>query len=330
MKTRKVQTDIKTYCDGISDIYPKYDKYLSLNNKISSYLLEIYYNKSIPKDINYNTYFDDFSSIELASEILESLSTDLKNRFLNYIENNDIYLSNNEMSATFIHETHVRSSVKRNNNIVDAISLIHEFMHYIHLEKYDDISYEDYYYFTEILGIFGDLYSIFYLINNKPELKCDVDSYLTETISSIAACADNTLPFGIIIEIYRKKHSLSKFALMKYIKENDISKKFMHVLDFYKDVEHFSYHEDVRYVFAFPIAFKISKALIEKNYKIYEYKEVFDKLPVTSPEKCLHMLNLDTFFENDEELEKVMNEMFETFINIYTKKDYKIKKYGEL
>lgn len=330
MKVKKVQTDIKTYCDVISDVYPKYGKYLLLNNKIASYLLEIYYNKSISKGINYNTYFDDFGSIELASEILESLSIDLKNRFLTYIENNDIYLSDNEISATFIHETSVKSSVKRSNNIVDAISLIHEFMHYIHLEKYDDISYEEYYYFTEILGIFGDLYSIFYLINNKPKLKSDVDSYLTETISSIASCADSTLPFGIIIEIYRNKHSLSKLTIMKYIKENDISKKFMHVLDFYKDAQHFTYHEDARYVFAFPIAFKISKDLIENNSKIYEYKEVFDKLPVTSAEECLHMLNLDTFFECDEELEKIMNEILETFINIYTKKDYKIKKYGDL
>ena len=260
MNTKK---EIKTYCDGMFDLYPRYSKYLSLNNKISDYILAIYYNKDISKNIEYKVTFDDYSSIQLASEILESISTDLRDKFIDCIRNKRIIFSDDSISATYLVEDYIMSSVKRTNTISDSINLIHEFMHHIHLEKYGNITYEEYYYFTEVLGMFGDFYSIFYIADNKKELYSDIESYLSETICSLAGCADRTLHFGIIMEIYKSKHSLSKFAFMKYIKENDISKKFMHVLEYFKDSDHYSYHEDVRCVFAFPLAYKMAKELYD-------------------------------------------------------------------
>ena len=330
MQTKRVQTDIKTYCDGVFDLYPRYNKYLSLNNKISDYILEIYYNENIEKKYKYVTDFDEFESIELACEIIGSISQDLKEKFIEYINDGGVHILDDCISGTYINNTKIESSIKKTNTIVDPITIVHEFMHYIHLEKYGDIYYEDYYYFTEILGLVGDFYSIFYLENNKPELFDDVKAYLSESICSLASFADRTLPFGMVLDIYKNKHSLSKLAFLTYMKTNKISMKFFNVLNHYKPNEHFNYHEDVRYVFALPIAYKISKDIFTKKYKFYEYKEVFDKLPCINVEKCLNILNLDSHFENDEALKLIMGEILTDFVNLYDKEKNKVKKYGDL
>ena len=43
MKINETENRIMNYCDNIFDIYPKYNKYLNLNNNISDYILAIYY-----------------------------------------------------------------------------------------------------------------------------------------------------------------------------------------------------------------------------------------------------------------------------------------------
>lgn len=324
MTSRKEKESIINYCDGMFDLYPKYNKYLTLNNSIANYILEIYYNDFLNKESNYQSYFDDQSSYDLAYEILNSISEELALKFKKCIEDNIIEYSDNCSSCTYLESEKIKCRINHTHKIIDSIAMIHEFFHYIHLEKYGEISYEEYYYYSEILGLVGDFYSTFYLINNKQELHDDVVAYLNDDITKLAMCSDEVIPFGTLLEVYKSKHSISKLALKKYIKEHNLSKKFINVLDYYKDADHYNYHEDARYVFSFPIALIISLDLINNPTSYYRYKEVFNLLPHISAEEALHNLGLNKYLEDENELSNIMNTINNTLLSIIDN-DVKVK-----
>ena len=147
------------YCNELFDTFPKYKKYLRLNNVISDYVLDMYYKKVVPKELVYETSFTNEESISLARLILSSLSDKLAIKFDEYLKDKRISFSNLDFSYTTNRNNRIECVIKNTNNISDPINIVHEFLHCIHLEKLEDINLEEYYYYTEIMGLIGDIYS---------------------------------------------------------------------------------------------------------------------------------------------------------------------------
>ena len=322
---KKNGNSIKDYCKELLDTYPKYEKYLSLNNVISEYVLSIYYSDDISKEYDYKEKFTNEQSIMLSKEIINSISYKLSTIFDNYIENGSITFSKEKISHTSILNGKIKSIINQRNTICDSITLVHEFLHCIHLEKYNDISKEEYYFYTEIMGMIGDFYSIIYLFNNKKYIK-EVQNYLIETINKLAICADEVLPFGLLLDVYIKNNDISKNLLVKYIEDNNISKDFINVLEHFNN-EEYNYHDDTRYIFAFPLAFIISSNLFDDKLKS-EYIGLFNQLPDISVDQLLNKLKIDLFFNDEDELSLVMKYIYTLFVDILS--DKKVKKIGEI
>ncbi len=316
MTSRKDKENIINYCDGVFDLYPKYSKYLTLNNYIATYILDIYYSIFKNSESEYTCYFDDVTSYELSYEILSSLSDDLALKFKNYIDSNIIEYNDDYKTGTYLEDGNIKCRINHTHKIIDSITMIHEFFHSLHLEKYGEISYEDYYFYCEILGLVGDFYSIFYIINSKNELHDDIISYLNEYIKKLAAISDESLSFGTLLEVYKEKHSISSFSIKKYVKEHNLSKKYTHLLELYKNTENFNYHEQARYIFSFPISLMISIDLINNPTSYYKYKEVFDLLPHISAEEALHKLGIDKYLNDEKELCNIMKVIYNNLLKI--------------
>lgn len=323
MKINETENRIMNYCDNIFDIYPKYNKYLNLNNNISDYILAIYYSNKIPKNLEYSNYFTNEQSILLAREIIGSILPDLVTKYDKYIYENRIKFEDIDYSLTTNKDGEIESVIRISNTLEQPINILHEFMHCIHLEKFNELSYEEYYYYTEIMGMIGDIYSVFYLIKNNIS-KEDSYVYLCDIMNKMAQNADSVLSFGKIMDVYRTKKGLSKHNISNYIKENNISPKFINIIKKYNDVKDFRYHEEARYIFAFPIAFMISLDLISGN--IEKYKLAFNSLPYVKTDVLLHDLILDSHFNDEEQLDILMNNIYSDIVGLF--EDDKVKKLG--
>ena len=313
------------YCNELFDTFPKYKKYLRLNNVISDYVLDMYYKKVVPKELVYETSFTNEESISLARLILSSLSDKLAIKFDEYLKDKRISFSNLDFSYTTNRNNRIECVINSSNNISDPINIVHEFLHCIHLEKIEDINLEEYYYYTEIMGLIGDIYSPLYLIKNNKYVH-DSCTYISNIINTMAQVADSVISFGLLLDVYKSKKNLSDDSMIGYIKEHDLSLSFLDVFKNYSNQDDYTYHEDARYIFAFPISFIISKDIIDNN-TFNKYYTEFNKLPNIKVDIILDNLNIDYIYDENK-LDLVMNDIYKNIVDIF--ESQKVKKLGEL
>lgn len=334
MKREDLEMILKDYLYKLNKFCPYFIEYLELNNNIALYLLDIYDQGILPESREYQQVINKNDSILLAHEIISSISPNLGTKFIELINNQQIYFiskEEQEFSCTYGLDGISYSSVNDHNNICTTICLIHEFFHNIHLTKYNcDMTNADWFFHTEVFGLMGDLYSIFYLLNYKKELSSEVKNYLCEFFESIIACSDKCLITGTTIDIYTKKNSLSSNSIKEYIRENNLSKGYENILNLMSaEDDVYEYYKEVPYIFAFPVAFQLSaNLLIEQEYKQL-FVDMFEKVADIQPKEWFQKMKVFEHIEDSGVLHEVMNAYYTNMIDMY-KNNPKIKKIGEL
>lgn len=317
-----IENEIRENTEETFLFFPRYKRDLALNNFISYLIVQMYLENEI-REYDYETVFDECSTIELASEILESISSSLKKKFIKeYKAGNIIFIDNSETSYshTYVNGT-IKCKITQNKNIMDPITCVHEFLHLLHLETYNNnISEEEYYYFTEILGLVGDLYSIYYLAFIKKEYLNDIKGFSFNIINSMMGSAQESLFVGTVIDVYNKYQSLSDENISKYLKTCDTFEEDTDILELYCCLDEINYFECVRYVYGLPIALQISSDLIAGNKE--KYKGIFDKFKTTTPEEILKELSLDKHLTDRATLVEYISTVYDNFTSIF---DIKVK-----
>lgn len=335
MKREYLEITLKEYLDELYKFCPYFEEYLELNNNIASYLLDIYDRGIVPQSGEYQQEFDENASILLAHEILTSISPSLATEFLELIKHQQIYFISKEeqpFSCTYGLEGASYSSVNDHHNICTVICLIHEFFHNVHLDKYNgDMNNIEWFFYTEIFGLMSDLYSVFYLLREKKELESEVKNYLCMFFESVVACSDKCLLTGTIIDIYKKKQSLSSKAIKEYVKERGLSKEAENILSLMNEEDDdYEYVKEVPYIFAFPVAFQLAaNTLLDLEYKS-KFVEMFDKIATYEPYEWLKVLDVSNHIDEPNMLYEVMNVFCLNLKDIYSVSNMKIKKIGEL
>lgn len=334
MKKKDLEAKLKDYLYELDKFCPYFEEYLELNNNIASYLLDIYEQGIVPQSEEYQQVINKNDSILLAHEIISSISSDLGTKFIELIKKQQIYFISKEeqdFSCTYEFDGISYSSVNDHDNICTTICLIHEFFHNVHLDKYNcDMTNADWFYYAEIFGLMGDLYSIFYLLNYKKELSSEVKNYLSMFFESMIACSDKCLITGTIIDIYNKKSSLSSFFIKEYIKENNLSKGYENILNLMSEEDDdFEYYKEVPYIFAFPVAFQLAaNLLIEQDYKQL-FTDMYEKIAEIPPKEWFQKMEAFEHTTDSNILHEVMNAYYNNMKDIYINNP-KIKKIGEL
>lgn len=326
---KKLEKSVNTYIKGLKKNFPRFDKYLKLCNEISSHVIDIYDAEIVPTDLEHSTYFRNIDSVSLAFEIINNISTELGMIFVEKINNKSIMLVKGEDSYTSVQNDIVYSKVEETNTFQDAIVLIHEFFHNVHLELYDnDINNEDFYFFTEIFGIFADIYSAYYLIYSRKEYIEDSKIFLSKVFNGVVGHSDVTLIKGTILDIYNEFKSLDDSSISNYVVKHNLPEAYLDILSFEKNVDNSVYHQSSIYVFAFPIAFNLAfNLLCIKDYSI-KFKDMFLNINKYNPEDWLHELELDTHLDDSDVLLNIMNNIYHNLKDVYYKK--KVKKIGEI
>lgn len=335
MERKYLEIKLKGYLDELYHFCPYFEEYLELNNTIASYILDIYYQSVVPPSVEYQQVYDKYSSILLAHEIISSISPSLGTKFMDLINQQNIYFISKEkqdFSCTYGLDGTSYSPVVDYNNICTVICLVHEFFHNIHLDKYNsDMNNSDWFFYTEIFGLMGDLYSVFYLLKEKTEIKSDIKNYLCQFFESIVACSDKCLLTGTIIDIYTQKKSLSVKAIKEYVQERGLSKESENILNLMpEEDDDYIYNVEVPYIFAFPVAFQSSANLLtDPEYK-HLFAHMFGKIADMPPKKWFETMGLFEHTVDPDKLHEIMNVYYTNMLDIYKLDDQKIKKIGEL
>lgn len=323
MVENELEEYVEMYSSEIYNSFPNLFKYLNYILVQAGYMEDIreYNQKYILDEHNYENKIDINCLLNICIEVLDTIDTSLKDKFILYLNNGTIDFNDNEdtISATQNDNNNLSINIKRNYNIEDILATIHEFFHGIHLEKYNLEFIDDWYIITEMFAITGELYTLFYLMD-KEFCTTDLEIYLNKFIESMFIHNYVTLENGLFIDLYYKMQSINKESLEQYIVMNNLPENYNEILtedDESADTDEFNYHESATYALAFPLSIILARRLLMdeeykkifmdvlRNINMYDIPTLFDKLGIKE------------YIENDDKLFELMN-----FINKYLTKKF--------
>ena len=327
IKRKRMEKYIQFFIYNFCKEYPFYLHNLNKNIELSKLLIELYRNLNIDECFNYQSKFDVLSTIELASEILESISPALKDKYLDEIKKGRIEYK--EAPYSFLECNDGKYNIVINteyDNITMAIASVHEFFHLLHLEQVQfNGDNENYYCYTEALGMSGEIYSLMYLYENRKEYLHDVLAYISELAFRLNNKANETLVDGVLISIYDEYDNLSIKSIKKYVKSFDIPKDYEKILS-YKDYAHLDYYDDVRYIYSLPQALVIAYRLFNEYDFKNDFCEILSELSEVRYVKWADR-HFNSYIESEDKLLELYNELIEIINNLFKSK---VKKIGEI
>ena len=327
MVENELEEYVEMYSSEIYNSFPNLFKYLNYILVQAGYMEDIreYNQKYILDEHNYENKIDINCLLNICIEVLDTIDTGLKNKFILYLNNGTIDFNDNEdtISATQNDNNNLSINIKRNYNIEDILATIHEFFNGIHLEKYNLEFIDDWYIITEMFAITGELYTLFYLMD-KEFCTTDLEIYLNKFIESMFIHNYVTLENGLFIDLYDKMQSINKESLEQYIVMNNLPENYNEILtddDESADTDEFNYHESATYALAFPLSIILARRLLmDEEYKKI-FMDVLRNINMYDIQTLFDKLGIKEYIENDDKLFELMN-----FINKYLTKKFTNKK----
>ena len=316
---------IDFFLNNFCKVYPFYINNLDKNIELTELLIDTYNTIYVPPMDNYITKFDKESSIELAYEVLESISPFLSNRYLKEIKDGVVKFGDYNFSGTVDENNKYSIYVHDEGNIVTPMISLHEFFHLLHLEKCEyKMDDENYYCYTEAIGMAADIYFIMYVVNNKKELLEDIKQVISEYYVRIYKLANESLIDGLLISIYKDKNKLSKKYINQYIEENKLNDNYKYIMN-RKERACLDYYENIRYIYSLPQALVIAYNL----YNDEAYRNNF--IDMINDLECMDYVKwADKYYNSYIEEDNLYNMFRLLRYNIYNlyKDDEKVKKLG--
>lgn len=324
---------IKNYCKELKEIYPRFFMYLHEQIDIADYFMEMYLKNVVSSELSYKTKFNELEQIELSKEIINSISSELLDRYNLELSKGNIIFNDNSKSFSYtnVENNEIKCHICKSDNISSSISAVHEFFHLLHLEKYsNNIADENYYFFTEIFGLVADFYSMFYLEFIKKEYVEDIKAYFSNFFGALTQISQMTLILGTIIDINETKGNINNDSINSYVTEKKLSKDFLEIEDFLDDYDINEYDEVSRYVFALPIAFIMSTELLTDSKSYLKYKNAFSDLENNNVEECMEEVGLLNHLKDKKYLQSLMDTMYINFEDLMQfEENNKVKKFKQ-
>ena len=328
IKRKRMEKYIKFFISNVCTEYPFYLDNLIDNINLTMLAIKFCNELDVPKDYDYEKEFTLEESINLACEILDSISCDLKDRLLLEIENENIEFTEGSFSYLEIKNGINIIYIKDSKNIATSLVLIHEFFHLLHLEQ---VNYEgennNYYCYTETLGISGDLYSFFYLLNNKEDLIDELKTYISHFINRMIIKVNDSFVEGFLVAVYNEEKSLSRKAISNYINKYNLSSSFLDILKNKPDAR-LDYYDDIRYIYSTPKAIVFSYNLYKEEYIRNNFTNIISDLSKMSYIEWENKY-INQYINNEEVYLNLVNKLLNEINKLYNK-DSKVKKIGEI
>lgn len=285
LKRKIIEGSCRTFLEESMEKYQFYLNNLKRNLELSKRTIELCRSFDFIFDIEYEHEFNIKETIKLVYEIISSINPILGKYFIEKIKDKTIIFRDYEYSYMTDEEGGIKIIIVPNKNIVTTVSLVHEFFHLIHLEKSNlKFKDEEYYCYTESLGMMGEYYALLYLFEKRPDLKNDIKMYINEDLIAMYKRGENTLRDGCLLDVYRNYGDLSKKSIELYVEKNKLSKDYLTMLK-YKYDTNFYYGDYIRYINSLPVSLSL-------GYQLYYDKEFKNNfLNIVSELKNMKFIN---------------------------------------
>lgn len=339
------------------------DNYLSLEEYVDNYNMAIY--ERYPKLINYINYINYFAYyfnwigetlseedklyninydyqnistlelIDICKKIISQFGTDYLYKFNKCLNDGSIELydaDEDTFSYTTVTDNHLSIYVDRTYTLEDVFKLIHEFFHFIHVEKFsDNFEDENCYIYTELFALMGEVYAILFLSENDL-YKNDSIQYLKRFFIQMYQHANCTLFQGFVIQVYDIFRSFEEDDLSLFFEVTNNPETLEYSFEYINDLDNFNYHEIANYILGiFPAILCAEKMINNKQY-IKTVKYLLENInQITSIEDMFKYLNIDNLLNDEDSMIKVVDYLYEKFNNLFSQDIIiKQKKLGEL
>lgn len=306
---------VDLYLKEVDEAFPLLIKYLDYNITVAAYIinmhLQLISDDLLTEDIVYKAKFDYYETIRLTIEILSSLSEEYKKIFIDELnKGNIVFDSEAEYSGTYVEDDAVKIIVQTEEDISDVFKLVHEFIHYIHLNSCDkNMNTENFYVYSEMFAMAGELYTFFYLFK-KNICSEDIKSYLKEYFFGLTEKADTVISNGIFLIVQKTNKELDFDLILKYIDDKYLPVEYKNLDQILDIIDEFLYHEEATYIFGFIFSYLIAKLMINSDENKDKFvrllnssgtvgsikiMEEFDLLKITKDEKLLYDITFDFY-----------------------------------
>lgn len=280
--TMPLEEYVKDYYDIAKKDSKEFIKYLDFINDEIGYFKQLYHiNIDIMGIYDYQMNLKRKETLNIAKQIMNSIDLEYSKFLDECLKNKKLNIGNYVISCT----DNTGAFIKENNNISDVFAIIHEFMHYMHLGKYNfDMTNNDWLFLTEMISISFEFYTLFKLYEDS-KYQDDVVAYFMNLLYAICIRNFNIIHESLILNIY---------------------------------------HEDAPYVFGFPLAIYIgNKMAYDENYLNKVINE-FNNINNHTVESFLKTIDVYKFLSDDnnrDNLYLLMNQINELLNDIYSEKE---------
>jgi len=311
---------LEVYYQILKKDHPELINNINIINDEILYFIQLFYeNKDkFYKTLEYSKTYDMQMTVLEVKRILKSINPIYERKFIEYLKNKKIAYIKLFKSCTNGKKIYIR----RRNNIEDVMTLIHEFFHFIHLEKYDyDMNNKDWYIFSEMIAITFELYALLKLYENA-DYKNDLTKYFLLIVYNISLKVDSIISEAMMLNMYDKYGKVDTETFYKYIKEKQMPIEFISPInDKIRKNKRFEYHYTASYIFGFPLSFYMANKMINddkyfskvldvlENMNKYNYNEIMDKLELSD------VLSPDNEYENLYQLMLQINDFIDIIYN---------------
>lgn len=315
---------LEEYYKILKKDFPKFINNINIINDEILYFIQLYYdNKDKFVDTgSYERIYDKRKTVLEVKKILRGINPEYEEKFVNYLNNKKIAYIKIFRSCTNGKKIYIR----QRNSIEDVITIIHEFFHYIHLEKYDyNMNNSDWYTFTEMIAITFELYALLKLYE-KDEYKNDIKKYFLLILYNISLKADNISSEAMMLNIFDKYGKMDTEAFYKYINKKQMPEEFMiPINDDIKKNKKFTYLFNAPYIFAFPLSFYMANRMLNDNEYLKKVINVLDNINKYNYDEIMNKLELSIVLSKDDNYENLYQLMLEinNFIKKISKDDIK-------
>ena len=325
IKNKSFDKQIEEYYQILKKDMPELIDNVDIIDNIIIYLVQIYYsNKEIfENNDSYENKISYKDAILEVKKILNDINPVLLDKFI-------IFLNEKRLKYIKFYNIKINKSctngktiyIKKRKNIEEIISIIHEFFHYIHIERYDyDMNNHEWYALTEMIAITFELYTVFKLMDDE-KYKNDAKRYILNTMHSLYHKADIISIETMCLNMYDKYHKVDDESFKNYQDAKGTPNEFIPIINkFIKDNKKFKYSYEAPYIFGFPFAIKIANEMIKNNNYLdktlitlininkYNFDEILDKFNIKD------ILNKENSYHNLYQIMISIDELIKTLGN---------------
>ena len=275
---KNIDRYIKSYYNSLLKDEPKSIEYLDYICDVIVRTLRILNRLNVYPKCEIDVFEEEDTKM-IVKILLDSIDKSYLKKYKSFVKKGLVHSTKKDISYMNANGIYM----KRTNDVEEMLTSLHEFMHYLHFEKYDNEWTDEFSYSTEMFAMTLDFYGMFYMYQNDI-LKDDTLKIFLNYINYMYAHAADALEEAHALNIYEKFDSLDFKNREIYSKLKDVLMEPLINIDKIDRSKH--YKEEYKYIFGWPLSFYMGNKMAGSEAYKDKFLYNFDKIKASEDAKA--------------------------------------------